>query len=289
MKTTSLKRSKNKNGVTSNRTLLVIFVCVIVAATEWFFPSVLFRFVYIVSIPFTSVRDFLGGQISYVGEFFSSKASLSTENAELKKDLSSIDVRLLSMEALETENQSLQNMVATKQPTNAPKTSQTVFATVTERPPFSPYDTLTISSGGNSGITIGNPVFSDNGTPIGVVENVFPSSAKIILFSNPEATVPVVVGEHKFEATAEGKGGGNFSMKIPAGSAPKEGDAVYIPEFSPAALGVVENISVLPTDAFANVVFSYPENIFQMSFVTVETSRHFQITIAADEATTTHQ
>ncbi len=163
------------------------------------------------------------------------------------------------------------------------------FAAVTDRPPFSPYDTLTISSGATSMISLGNPVFSDNNTPIGVIEAVFPSSAKVLLFSSPSTFIPVVIGDKKFEAMAEGQGAGNFSIKVPSTSAPQKGDAVYIPQFAPAALGTVERVSMLPTDAFADVMFSFPENIFGLSFVTVNTMAHFQVNLNVNEATSTHQ
>ncbi len=289
MKTTSLKRSKKQGGVARNRVALVFIVCFVLAATQWLFPSVLFRVVYVVSMPFTSIRNFVGGEFSSVGSYFASKESLTSENAQLKNDISAINIKLLSMEALQSELASLQSMVAAKQEKNPLKASQTVFAAVTARPPFSPYDTLVISSGANFGITAGNPVFSDDGVPIGAVENVFPTSSKVLLFSSPGTEISVVVGNKKFETTASGEGGGDFGVKIPVENAPQKGDAVYIPEFSPLAIGVVENVATEPSSAFAEVSFAYPENIFEMSFVTVDTSSHFQINLSSYEATSTAQ
>ncbi len=268
---------------------LLVGVCLILAATQWFFPGVIFRAVYAISIPFTSVRDDIGNGLFSLKAYLSSKQSLATENSELKNDISAESVKLLSMEALESENQSLQNIVAAKQEKNPAKASRIVFASVTARPPFSPYDVLIISSGENFGITVGNPVFSDNGTPIGAVENVFPSSAKILLFSSSGTEIPVEIGGGKTEVAAFGGGGGNFSLKTPVTSAPKVGDAVYIPDFAPVSLGVVENVVTAPASAFAEVSFAYPENIFEMPFVTVDTSRYFDINVNSHEATTTAQ
>jgi cell shape-determining protein MreC len=268
--------------------MLVFFVCVLLVAIQWLFPSAFFRLLYTISTPFSALRDAIGGEISSIGTFVSSKGSLAAKNAELEKDLSAINVQLLSMQALESENQALKNMVASKQATASP--AKYTFAAITERPPFSPYDSLIISSGSAEGITIGNPVMSDDGTAIGTIEEVFPSSAKVVLFSSPGTAVNVTVGNKKFETTAQGQGGGDFTMKIPVSDAPKQGDAVYIPTFAPTPLGVVESISAGPTDAFALVSFSYPENIFEMSFVTIDTSRHFQVTpTTTHEATSTRQ
>jgi cell shape-determining protein MreC len=287
MKTTSLKRSKKPNGPAQGRVTIICFVCVILILIQWLFPSVLFRILYVVSTPFTILRDGVGGEFSSVSAFMSSKESLANQNTNLEKDLSAINVKLLSMQALESENQALKNIIATKQVSVLP--SKNIFAAVTEGPPFSPYDSLIISSGLAAGITLGNPVFSDNGTTIGTVEEVFPSSAKILLFSSPGTSLAVTVGEKNFETIAEGKGGGDFSMKIPVTNEPQVGDAVYISEFAPTPLGEVESVSAGPTDAFATVLFSYPENIFEIPFVTVDTSRHFDITTITNEATTTSQ
>jgi len=289
MKTTSLKRSKKGNGTTRHLAVAGVSVCVLLALIQWIFPSVLFRVAYVVSVPFAATRNFIGGEFSSLGTYLSSKESLAAQNTELENDLSTVDVKLLSMEALQTQNQELENMVAAKEGNKAAKTASAVFAAVLDRPPFSPYDTLIISSGSQNGITLGNPVFADDGTPLGAIENVFPSSAKVLLFSSPNVSTTVVVGNKKFETIARGYGGGNFGFKVPVGSEPTIGDSVYIPEFSPAAIGIVKNVLAAPTDTFANVLFSLPENISEISYVTVDTSSHFQINIAADEATTTPQ
>ncbi len=219
MKTTSLKRSKKQNGGAKGKVAILVGLCVILAAAQWFFPGALFRAVYVISIPFASLRDSIGGEFSSFETYLSSKQSLATENAELKNDISAINVKLLSMEALTSENLSLQNMVAAKQEKNPTKASQIVFTAVTDKPPFSPYDTLIISSGENYGITDGNPVFSDNGVPIGAVENVFPTSSKVLLFSSFGTTIPVEIGNENIQAMAQGSGGGDFSVKIPAARA----------------------------------------------------------------------
>ena len=285
MKTTSLKRSKKPNGGAQGKITLAVFVCIILVAVQWIFPSLIFRFLYAISTPFTTVRDAIGSEFSSIGIYFNSKESLASHNAELEKDLSAINARLLSMEALQSENQALQTMVASKQANVSPK--NTVFAAVVERPPFSPYDSLIISSGSASGITAGNPVFDENGTPIGTIENVFPTSAKILLFSNPNTTLHITIGSKKATVTAQGIGGGNFTLKIPVTNEPRIGDAVYIPEFSPLAVGIIKNVSAQPTDTFATILFSFPENIFEISFVTVDTASHFSINIDANATTTT--
>lgn len=288
MKTTSLKPSKKVYAGARNKFFVALLVIAILVVIQWLFPSAIYRVLYVISTPFTILRNNTGLESSYAITFFSSKASLAAENTQLKKDLSAISVKLLSMEALEAENQALENMVAAKQGGESVQTpTKMVFAAVILRPPFSPYDIFTISSGSESDISSGNPVFSDDGTPIGVTENIFPTSAKVLLFSSSGVLINVVIGDKKFQTSALGEGGGNFSFKVPTADAPKEGDAVYIPEFAPTAVGVVKNVSAEPTDTFAKVLFSFPENILEMSFVTVDTSRHFQVN--TNEATTTNQ
>ena len=286
MKTISLKPSKKTNTQTRRIVAVVFVICIIIAAVQFLFPNILFRTIYFISTPFTTARDAAYNEFSSIGAFFSSKASLSAKNAELEKDIEIVSAKLLSMEAIETENSALQNMISAKQTSSwIPKNM--AIAEVVERPPFSPYDTLILSSGETSGISTGNPIFADDGTPIGTIESVFPNSAKGILFSNPGQEIRVIIGQKKFETMAEGDGEGNFETKIPVGDAPSVGDAVYIPEFAPTAIGIVKNVSAAPTDTFAKVLFSFPENILQISFVAIDTTRHFQISINPNEATTT--
>jgi len=180
-------------------------------------------------------------------------------------------------------------MLATKGENKAAKTAGAVFAAVVERPPFSPYDDLIISQGGRSGITAGNPVFADDGTPLGIIDSIYPSSAKVLLLSSPNNSINVVIGTKKFETAAIGQGGGNFSAKTPVAAAPSEGDAVYIPEFSDAATGVVRSVRAGSTDTFATILFSLPENISEISYVTVDTASHFDINQKANEATSTRR
>jgi len=288
MKTTSLKHSKKNNTIIQSKSALVVFICIVILAIQLFFPSALFRIIYFVSLPFTTTRDYIGNELFSIEAYFTSKSFLANDNASLRKDLQTANVALLSMQELEKQNQSLENMIGTKRSSNI-SISKIVFASVTTKPPFSPYDYLIINTGSNSGIEINNPVFTDDGTPIGIIGAVYPSSSKVLLFSNGGETFGVIIGDKKFEATAVGAGGGNFHVKIPIGDMPKKGDTVYIPQFAPQALGIVGNVYASPTDAFASVIFTFPENIFEISYVTVDTGNHFKIDNNSNEATSTNQ
>ena len=288
MKTTSLKHSKKNNTIIQSKSALVVFICIVILAIQLFFPNTLFRIIYSVSLPFITTRDYIGNKLFSIESYFTSKSFLANDNASLRKDLQTANVALLSMQELEKQNQSLENMVGTKKSSNV-SISKTVFASVTTKPPFSPYDYLIINTGSNSGIEINNPVFADDGTPIGIIGAVYPSSSKVLLFSNGGEKLEVVIGDKKFEATAIGAGGGNFHVKIPTVDMPKKGDAVYIPQFAPQALGIIDNVYASPTDAFASVIFAFPENIFEISYVTVDTGNHFQVDNNSNEATSTNQ
>jgi len=84
---------------------------------------------------------------------------------------------------------------------------------VTEKPPFSPYDSLIISAGSNEGLTLNNPVFDDMGTPIGTIGAVYLNAAKVVLFSSSNTTLSVTIGDKKYEISALGAGGGGFYGK----------------------------------------------------------------------------
>lgn len=272
----SLNRNRRKSG-NSLFLPLVVFAVIAVIVIQMFAPGIFFRLLYFISIPFTYLRDKTGGIFSSFGTFITSKSTLEDENGKLREDISKLNTALLSLQALQNENDSLKKM--------ASKPAYFVFATVVSRPPFSPYDIFIISSGSNDGIAEENPVFADDGTPIGIVENVYPTSAKIALFSSSGNDLAVMMGDKDIESRAIGLGGGDFKAKVPDDRAPKVGDPVYMPRFKPRALGVVKKISLEPTDAFATVFFSYPQNIFEISYVSIDVKTHIKI----NEATTTSE
>ncbi|HUD04088.1 MAG TPA: rod shape-determining protein MreC [Candidatus Paceibacterota bacterium] len=253
-----------------------IFIAVIILFT--LFRSFWLQIFYDVSTPFVFVKNSISSSFGNLTSGFQSSQFLAEQNSELKQDIDHLNTALLSMQALETENTSLSKMVGNL---SAGSPRKTVIAQVLFAPPSSPYDTLIIQAGVKDAIAVGNPVFADDGTPIGTIAEVDGAFSKVSLYSSPGTSLSVIVGKEHLDASAIGEGSGNFSMKIPVADAPSVGDAVYMPQFQPTALGAVSKVSFAPSDSFATVLFSFPTNIFTLSYVTIDTSITITNTYAA--------
>lgn len=69
--------------------------------------------------------------------------------------------------------------------------------------------------------------------------------------------------------TLEGRGGGNFRIKLPREVESLVGDRVVSADIGYSLVGVVESVESQPTDAFKEVLVSSPTNIFDIRFVKV--------------------
>ena len=68
-----------------------------------------------------------------------------------------------------------------------------VVSAILAKPNQSLYDTLLIDSGTEEGIKTGDTVFALGDVPIGSISDVYPNSAKVILFSNPGETTQAII------------------------------------------------------------------------------------------------
>jgi len=145
------------------------------------------------------------------------------------------------------------------------KKSQGEISKVLNRPPFSPYDTLLILKGDNQ-IEVGDLVFV-HGLYIGDIASVDNYTATVKMKSSAGEKTLVRVGNVEIEA--EGKGGGQFIIKIPKDLDLKIGDAVMVPSLNYSLIGSVGEIKEDPIATFKTVYFSIPMAFQDMNFVSV--------------------
>lgn len=263
-------QSRNRNPGGKRQSIwYAALVCVLIIVFIALFQTFWLQIFYAVSAPFVFIRNSISSDFGGITSGFQSNGFLVTQNAELEQDIARLNALLLSMQALESENISLAKMVG-HSPVASPKNM--VVANVLFGPPTSPYDTLIVNAGEKDGIAIGNTVFADDGTPIGSIAEVYATFSKVSLYSSPGTSFSVVVGKNNVHETAIGEGEGNFSMKIPVALVPLVGDAVYLPQFEPTAIGAVTSATFAPSDSFATILFSFPVNVFTLSNVTIDTS-----------------
>ncbi len=148
-----------------------------------------------------------------------------------------------------------------------------ILAGILSKPNQSAYDTVIVDAGSNQFVSVGALVFADGNVPIGRVGSVYPSSSKIILFSNPsEQTQVSISSDPKQDVFMQviGRGGGNFEMILPRDLNLEKGAQVVLPGITPYVVGTVETIISDPRDAFKKALLVSPVNIEMLKFVEIQ-------------------
>lgn len=201
-------------------------------------------------------------------ESFASKRSLAEENDRLRKEVARMQTQVLDRNLLE------EKVIAMEESLGRAGSDDRVVARVLAGPGRSPYDTLVVDAGEEQGIERGDYVAYAGAGVIGTIDEVYSWTAKVKLFSFPGEQTPVLAGEQAVPGTAEGRGMGNFEVRIPRGSPVLAGDMMMIPGKS-LILGIVG--AVIENDAlpFMRVLFTTPFNIAEIQTVEILKTAHY--------------
>lgn len=193
--------------------------------------------------------------------FLNSKKSLVAENAMLKEKLYSLETEALALSMGQIQKDILLELVGRKENSGA------VAAAVLTRPPQTPYDIIVIDAGSNESITVGSEVLLPEGSILGVVSEVFPTSAKVKLFSANGQETNAILERGSVPITLVGIGGGNFRFAFPREISIERGDRIFSADITARHLATVGEVSVEPADSFKEVLAEGPSNIFSLRFV----------------------
>ncbi|MFA5778182.1 MAG: rod shape-determining protein MreC [Candidatus Paceibacterota bacterium] len=207
----------------------------------------------------------VGERFGNLGVYFASKNSLSIQNRNLQTQLNEEEMRISNYNSLLAENNNLKEILNRKN-TKIPM----ILATILAKPNQSIYDTLIVDVGLEQGLQMGNMVFALGNIPVGRVAEVYPNSAKVVLFSNPGEKTQAIISSKDIFMELIGRGGGNFEMVLPRDLTVQKGDQVVMSGINPYVLAVVETIISDPRDSFTKALLSSPVNIQELKFVEVE-------------------
>jgi len=245
----------------SRRTLLLLTLIVFIIAGVDYASAGFVR---------TSIRDAVsmvqGGVFKMVSAVsaakpLSSRQSLLDENARLKEEMRTLSSYATQNEILKAENNALRSLVRLQE-----DTSLGISARIVSSLRSSPFSTLVIGIGEGAGISIGDYAVIQGGFAIGTVSEVGERSSLVTLFTAPEQTVAVQIGEAPVEM--KGRGAGNAVAELPREIVISEGDAVLL-QGSRFAAGVVGRIESTPANASKRVFVVVPVSIQSERFVTV--------------------
>jgi cell shape-determining protein MreC len=158
-----------------------------------------------------------------------------------------------------------------KKVVNTPS-ANTVLAVILARPPRTPYDSLIIDIGEDEGLVVGDDVYAEKDYAIGTIVEVLKSTAVVKLYSAPDQKIDVLLGDSTVSVVAEGRGSGNFYIKVPKNIAVHEGDQIVIPSMKNRVLGTAERVDSDEGDAYSHVYFRMPVLLYSLHYVQVKKS-----------------
>jgi len=198
--------------------------------------------------------------------------ALATENELLKKEISALRAEYWRSEAIKNERDSLREFLGRSTTTD----ENLLLAYVLAAPNFSPYDTLVLDVGNDTGIFQGAEVMTDGGFVIGRIKDVFETRSIAELYSSPGLTRDVLVGSARIPAVAHGVGGGNYHIELPKNTDTKEGDEVSVVGEVEEFLGVVDRVIVDEKTGITTLFLRLPINMTELSSVIIKLPKTYE-------------
>ncbi len=145
-----------------------------------------------------------------------------------------------------------------------------VLGVVLARPPRTPYDSLLIDIGEDEGLMPGDVVYAEQDYIIGIVTDVFKATSVVTLLSAPDQKVDVLLGSTTIPVVAEGRGSGNFYIKVPKNIQITTGDQIVAPAIHNKIIGTAERVDSDEGEAYSYVYFKTPVNLYSLHYVQVK-------------------
>jgi cell shape-determining protein MreC len=246
------------------RNLVFVGIFALIVLLGIIFRDFSARVVHGIAYPLNKVTDFIVTPIKNVGYYFYSKPKLVAHNTELENEKKFLQIELLTAQTLVQENKELRALLDMRD-----REVKEAVAEIVLTPPFSPYDTFVVR-GNPDEISVGQSVFVRN-IFIGRVAELHNQNAIIKLSSTPEHKTPVKIND-EIIAEAEGQGGLSFKINIPKDAEVSVGDPIYSMEHNNSIIGFVSAIDVVDTSSFKTVLFQYPFNFSEITFVQIRNS-----------------
>ena len=257
-----LQDKKNK----TNRTIKIVTTVFVVCILTIFSQSVSNiggSFAQTIARPFLYINTSITTHVVSFIEHIHFRNTLITENTALRQTIDEDNIKLLDYDAVVAENTALKKSFA-----RVIDTHNTILAYVLVRPPISPFDTIVIDIGTDTGVAVDDLVFIGGNEIIGTVSNVYAHTSTVQLYSFPgRETQAIVSGE---AVTLTGRGGGNFEITTPKNAEIALNTPVILPGINQRVLGVVQNKISKINDPYTKYLVSAPENQNSFTHVFVE-------------------
>ncbi len=195
---------------------------------------------------------------------FDSKSDLYKQNVVLKAQLAKYEDRIAETASVAAENDSLKELLGRVKPE-----MKIVLSAILAKPNQTPYDTLIIDRGSESGIEPDDLVFAGGDILIGFIESVDKNSAKVLMYSTPGNISQVIYGNTGNYFNARGTGNGTLEVEVSREIEVIVGDQFFYPGLDNTLVGIAQKVHFDPRDSFKKVVIKSPVNIQEERWVEV--------------------
>lgn len=196
-----------------------------------------------------------------VSGWFADKEVLLEERDRLLRENAALTEQNLALTAKEVD---LMRLMGTR---TGPL--PTILAGVLIRPPVSPYDVLVVDQGQDAGVRVGAQAMGEGGVPLGVVESVTATQARILLYSAPGHTTHGWIGEERLPVTLTGRGAGTYDAEVPREATVTLGTLVYLPGPGAIPVGSVVDVETDPSSPRASIRVRPYTNPFSVTWVEI--------------------
>lgn len=255
--------SRRRNALLQNRawlgptSLALVGVLLLIVGIRVFFPGVIAS----VTTPLWQSGTMLSAGAGNSLSFFNDRATLVEERARLEAENAALATRIAVLEA---RTQDLATLLGTRT-----EAQGGVLASVLARPPVSPYDVLVVDQGIDAGVVVGAQAHGPGGVPLGTVESVTNTSARILLYSAPNKETEAWVGEARIPITLVGHGSGTFDAIVAREAGIAVGDMVYVAGEGALPIGTIVAVDVDPSSPRTPVRIRPMANPFSVMWVTL--------------------
>ncbi len=260
MKTNYLLQPKTKK---SNRKVFLVgfFIFTLVFIIQIFAPSFFPGTIANIAKPIWKFKDSLGIE-SMANKIFSSKEELIQENEKLKNKIDEQNEKAIFYELTFTENEELRKLL------NIESRERGSVVPVVSFPVQSPYDLLFVNVPDDDSIVVGGTAVIGS-VALGKVIEDLDTLAKVELYSSPNVQTEARLLDGGEPLTLIGKGGGNFSVKVPRDLEISPGELVVLSANPSFSLARVASIETTETDSLKVVRLIIPVNLFSIRFVEI--------------------
>jgi rod shape-determining protein MreC len=176
--------------------------------------------------PFIFVEQTLSGAIAWVGDSWTRYVALTTlqdTNHELQERVDQLTRERDALVETAAENRRLEELLAFRSAAPVPMYG----ARVVGRSPSRWYQSIMIDRGSDDGAAIDMGAAAAGGV-VGTVVKVFPSASVVLMVTDRQSAVPVVVQRTREQGIVEGTIAGRLRLKyLPPSSEVREGDVLF--------------------------------------------------------------